>query len=297
MWIEFLKTGNHTDSGGRKHEFSPERLDAIANVNNELLASELKCGIPLTKGHKNSDDPASGWIKEIKRKGGRLIARLEDVSKDVMNQIASGSFKNVSVSLDGDKIRHIALLGADNPSVQGLDPFKYLDKSDFQASESENASIISNEDNSDDSKLFLNEIERLKSENQNYQTKLSEFEKLNRLNGFKEYVMNMNESGVPAFSNSADVDSAVDLLEVAYLYDKNSGNEGIMLEKMKGFINNTKPKVSLSEFAVKQPERGIISKFEAKNVDPERLRKHLEILDYMQNNPDLSYEQALNNIF
>jgi hypothetical protein len=297
MWIEFLKTGGHTDSVGRKHEFSPERLDTIVNVNNELLVSELNHGIPLTKGHINSSDPASGWIKEIRRKGSKLIARLEDVSKDLMNQIASGSFKNVSVSLEGNKIRHIALLGAVNPAVPGLEPFKYLTKNDFQASELDVSDMILSEDNSDDSKSLLNEIERLKSENQNYLSKLSEFETQNRLNGFKEYVMNMNDSGVHSLSNSTDVDSVVDLLEAAYLHDKNFGNDGVMLEKMKSFINNSKPNVSLSEFAIKQPERNIISKFETKNVDPDRLRKHLEILEFMQNNPELSYEQALNNIY
>jgi hypothetical protein len=297
MWIEFLKSGRHTDSGGRKHEFSPERLDIIANINNGYLSGLPNNGIPLTKGHKNFGDPASGWVKEIKRKGGRLIARLEDVSKDVMKQIALGSYKNVSVSLDGDKIRHIALLGADSPAVQGLEPFKYTEKSDFQAAESEVSDIKLPAENNDDSKLLLDEIDRLKSENQNYLSKLSELEKQNRMNGFKEYVMNMNDSGVQTFSNLTDIDSAVDLLEAAYLHDKNSGDDGVMLNKMKSFFNNNKHTVSLSEFAVKQPERNIISNFEAKNVEPERLRKHLETLDYMQNNPDMSYEQALNNIY
>lgn len=88
---------------------------------------------PLTFGHPQTDKaPAYGWVEKLKSEGGRLYANFSQVPEQVRDLVAKGHYRHVSMSLMPDLVtlRHVALLGAEQPAIDGLAAVEFADGGD-----------------------------------------------------------------------------------------------------------------------------------------------------------------------
>lgn len=117
-WVEIARTGTFTDSAGRPQTFTEADLCAIANA-----YDPKKRDCPLVFGHPKTDAaPAYGWMEKIKSENGKLFAQFAQVPEQVKEIVAKGHYRHVSMSLMPDRVtlRHVALLGAAQPAIDGL---------------------------------------------------------------------------------------------------------------------------------------------------------------------------------
>ena len=124
-WIEIARTGTFTDSAGREQTFTSGDLDAIAR-----RYDPQKRDAPLCFGHPQTDKaPAFGWVDKLKSEGGRLYASFSRVPDEVRELVAKGHYRHVSMSLMPDRVslRHVALLGAAQPAIDGLKAVEFSD--------------------------------------------------------------------------------------------------------------------------------------------------------------------------
>ena len=127
-WIEIARTGTFTDSAGREQTFTAGDLDAIAR-----RYDPQKRDAPLCFGHPQNDKaPAFGWVDKLKSEGGRLYASFSRVPDAVRDLVAKGHYRHVSMSLMPDRVslRHVALLGAAQPAIDGLRAVEFADGGD-----------------------------------------------------------------------------------------------------------------------------------------------------------------------
>ncbi|MHB8579996.1 MAG: hypothetical protein ACYDA4_09050 [Ignavibacteriaceae bacterium] len=116
MEFEILKTGKFMSSNGKEKEFSQTDLENIASSYDPAVSEA-----PLVIGHPKTNDPAYGWIENLKVTGDRLIAKAKQVVPEFLEAVKNGLFKKRSVSLTQDgKLRHVGFLGAELPAVKGL---------------------------------------------------------------------------------------------------------------------------------------------------------------------------------
>lgn len=123
-WVEVFRAGTHTDSKGRKCQFSQADLDQMA-ANHALGAA------PIVLGHPKDNDPAYGWADGYKREGDSLFARFADVNPAFADSVAAGAYRNRSVSVFKDagagwRVRHVGFLGAVPPAIDGLRPLQFV---------------------------------------------------------------------------------------------------------------------------------------------------------------------------
>lgn len=117
-WIEIARTGTFTDSAGRPQTFTEGDLEAIARA-----YDPAKRDAPLVFGHPKGDAaPAFGWAARLKAEGGKLFAQFAHVPGAVRELVAKKHYRHVSMSLMPDRVtlRHVALLGAAQPAIDGL---------------------------------------------------------------------------------------------------------------------------------------------------------------------------------
>jgi len=118
--VEVMKVGTFTDSAGRKHVFTRERLDQIAASYDPGFHEA-----PHVVGHPKDNAPAYGWVKALRRDGDSLIAG-GDLQPEFEEMVKRGLFKKRSASFYNDLggkgfyLRHVAWLGAQPPAVKGL---------------------------------------------------------------------------------------------------------------------------------------------------------------------------------
>lgn len=117
--LAIARTGHFTDSQGRPQSFSEADLDAIATSYNPKNREA-----PLVFGHPAVSDPAFGWVKSVHREGKNLFAQIAQIPDAVRQLVQDGRYKYVSMSLMPDRktLRHVGLLGAAVPAIDGLGP-------------------------------------------------------------------------------------------------------------------------------------------------------------------------------
>lgn len=118
-WVEIARTGTFTDVHGRAKTFTQADLDAIA-----AAYDPAKRDAPLVFGHPPLNAPAFGWAEKLKSEGGKLFATFAQVPGEVREIVRKGYYRRVSMSLmpDGVTLRHVGLLGAAQPAIDGLRP-------------------------------------------------------------------------------------------------------------------------------------------------------------------------------
>ena len=122
-WIEIARVGRFRDSGGGWHDFSQARLEKIA-----AGYDPEKRDAPLVVGHPATNGPAHGWITKLKVDGEKLLAFPAYVSDTIKKAVDNGLYRHVSMSLYQDGgLRHVGLLGAQPPAIDGLAPVSFSD--------------------------------------------------------------------------------------------------------------------------------------------------------------------------
>ena len=166
-WIEIAHTGTFTDSAGRPQTFTEQDLDAIARA-----YDPDRRDAPLVFGHPKSDAaPAFGWAEKLKSEGGKLFATFAHVPGEVRELVAKKHYRHVSMSLMPDRVnlRHVALLGAAQPAIDGLRAVELNDGGDaitvnFAAEDGEGDSMTIEELQRQVGQLQA-QLEALKTEN------------------------------------------------------------------------------------------------------------------------------------
>ncbi|MBQ4840063.1 hypothetical protein [Pseudoalteromonas luteoviolacea] len=135
-WYEIFTAGTHTDSNGNTQEFTAADLDSV--VTNFIPKTS-----PLVIGHPKTDDPAWGWVSDLKVEDGKLFAKAEDVAAEFAEAVEAKRYPNRSVRLEGEPgnyfLGHVGYLGGKPPAVAGM-PWQFNEESkgavfEFAASE------------------------------------------------------------------------------------------------------------------------------------------------------------------
>ncbi|AOT08249.1 hypothetical protein [Pseudoalteromonas luteoviolacea] len=135
-WYEIFTAGTHTDSNGNTQEFTGADLDSV--VTNFIPKTS-----PLVIGHPKTNDPAWGWVSDLKVEDGKLFAKAEDVAAEFAEAVEAKRYPNRSVRLEGEPgnyfLGHVGYLGGKAPAVAGL-PWQFNEESkgavfEFTASE------------------------------------------------------------------------------------------------------------------------------------------------------------------
>lgn len=138
---EIFMIGTHVDGRGNKRTFVEEDLDNIIDGFDKGVRS--RNGVPLRLGHSpdqpllaKAELPNAGIVTKLIKRGGKLIALIENVPKLIKEFIENKHFKTVSAGLLANFtdtvlkekfaliLDHVALLGQTAPAVKGLDEFK-----------------------------------------------------------------------------------------------------------------------------------------------------------------------------
>ena len=131
VWMEALKTGTFKAKNGKDVNFSTDDLDAIVSH-----YDPSKREAALVFGHPEDTHPSYGWVEKFRRTGEVLEALVKDIPEAVKTLIRKKRYKKRSLSLeaDGVTVRHLGLLGAVPPAVDGL--------ADIELSEGAKALVI-----------------------------------------------------------------------------------------------------------------------------------------------------------
>ncbi|SDB03922.1 Mu-like prophage I protein [Desulfonatronum thiosulfatophilum] len=123
-WINIARVGKFRAMNGEDVDLTPERLDKIASS-----YDPAKRQAPLVFGHPETNGPAFGWADQVRRVGDVLQAKLGNVSDQVRRVVEQGLYRYVSMSLFPDGgLRHIGLLGATPPAIDGLGEVSFADE-------------------------------------------------------------------------------------------------------------------------------------------------------------------------
>lgn len=306
MLIEVFRSGEYRDSGGNTQFYSKEKLKLIADLYNSRVAEDSSSKAPIVKGHPKSDEPALGWVDYLRCDEDILKAKVSKVDTSFMDEVKSGRYKKISVSLYNNLLlKHIGFLGAAAPAVKGLKDVEYeenyseLDDFELEENEINNSKLVK------DCKDELSEFEELKSVNNELKTKnielsdlnneynqrIEELEKNSRLQEFSSFCNQQNQSEKGLKLSPANCRLLTEILEKAYLLEKPTGEDSLV-KMIKEFSSNA-VFISLKEDFNSLPNAKR-SDFSDKNVMPDRMEMHRKILNIIQSNPKCTYEEALN---
>lgn len=288
MFVEVFKTGNHTDSSGNSHEYDAGSLDCLANNYSKRLSENPQNTAPVVEGHPRTNDGAKGWVKRLFRRGSTLLADIEIADQSFLEQLNKKIFKNISIAFDEKyELIHLGFLGAVNPAVAGLNKFQYSAVSDFDIIDSQN--LIQ-----DENQILLDEIEKLTKLNKKLEMENSDFNKLMKRKEFSEYVDSVIEKSGSKNFNKKISGCLIEILEIAMELDKYESGS-LNTERTKDIIGEIVQSAKQNEFS------GILKTFEPhlqKNIslDPTRSMLNIKTLGMIENNPELTYEDALNSL-
>lgn len=273
MWIEIFKSGEHTDSNGNKNKYSIEDLDSIVSQYNTKINESDSFEAPLVKGHPGSDEPAYGWVEKLQRKGDILYAKLKEVVPELISEIRDGRFKKISIALyDNLMLRHVGLLGAIPPAVKGLKNVAF--------SENSFSEINFNKEINNEYTELINYNEELKSQLNNILYERNKLEK--EINNYK-YNEFIDELNYNIQINNHQKEDILNLFNELNNQELTNKIKSVLISFSKNDLNKTyHDKIKINN-----------NYSEFNNVNKDRLNIHLKTLEFMNSNPELSYEDAI----
>ena len=302
MWIEIFKTGTHSDASGSTNTYSEADLEKIAEVYNSRISDEPGREAPIVKGHPKTDDPAFGWVQQLKRRGNILLAKLKELSPDFVDEVRKGLFKKVSIAIYPDMmLRHVGFLGAMPPAVKGLKPACFAEDLSFSEYEIDNSF-------SEISELYchLNDAQeknsQLAAQNSEYKERINRLERDARSKEFREFTDEIIKKNNTFFLTPAQTDTLIEMLELAHNHDtiflsgKEFSEDESMLSRLKGLFRGFGKSFLTKEFALKSNcSSGFTTEidFSNRNVSDEKLKLHQKAKELQQETPSLNYEEAV----
>jgi hypothetical protein len=235
MFVEIFKSGTHTDSAGVTREFKEEDLQNIVKKYNEKVEESNSFEAPLVKGHPKSDEPAFGWVEKLQYSTGKIIAKLKDVSATLIDEVKKGMFKKISIALYPDMmLRHVGILGAVPPAVQGMKNVKFAESTEYQEYEQK-------EESKDNVIEFQRiSIEKLKEKNEKLEAQVEGFEKKEKANIFEMSLdVQIGDGKITPAQKTVLMELYQDLHD-AMPEDKANKAMKMMMDKMEAKIDLTK---------------------------------------------------------
>lgn len=166
-WTQIARVGTFTDSSGRPQTFTEADLAAIA-----AAYTPKQRDAPLVFGHPVTNAPAFGWVERLKTEGGKLFAQFAQVPGIVRDLVAQGRYRHVSMSLMPDRVtlRHVGLLGAAQPAIDGLHAVELASADDaivieFTEPEQKESSVATMEELQQQVGALTEQVNALKAEN------------------------------------------------------------------------------------------------------------------------------------
>jgi len=132
-----FSSGTHTDSAGRTKPWTNDELDEIVANTKARAEKNLFSSAPLVVGHPKNNDPAFGWLLDVKREGDVLLAKADEktLHDEFIKGVEKGLWPNRSVRIgkgkDGLYLRHVGFLGAAPPAIEGMDAVYAADEGEF----------------------------------------------------------------------------------------------------------------------------------------------------------------------
>ncbi|MEG1201951.1 MAG: peptidase [Comamonas sp.] len=134
--LHIFKPGRWTTISGEAIEFSEADLAASARAYNPKLHKA-----PIVVGHPKTDDPAVGWAKSLTASERGLYITPEKVNPAFAESVQAGSYGTISAKFyrptDASNpvpgvwyLRHVGFLGAQPPSVKGLEEPEFAEDGD-----------------------------------------------------------------------------------------------------------------------------------------------------------------------
>ena len=125
--LHIFKPGRWTTMSGEPIEFSEADLQATAAAFNPAVSKA-----PIVIGHPATDDPAQGWIASLQATPRGLFAMPAQVDPAFADAANAGRYGALSAKFyrptDSNNpvpgvwyLKHVGVLGAQNPAVKGLD--------------------------------------------------------------------------------------------------------------------------------------------------------------------------------
>lgn len=125
--LHIFKPGRWTTMAGEIIEFSADDLQATAAAFSPAISKA-----PIVIGHPATDDPAQGWIAQLKATERGLFATPAQVDPAFADAANAGRYGALSAKFyrptDPNNpvpgvwyLKHVGALGAQNPAVKGLD--------------------------------------------------------------------------------------------------------------------------------------------------------------------------------
>lgn len=124
QWIQICRIGDFADATGKQVKIDDAFLDSVVATFNAMHHEP-----PIVIGHPETDAPAYGWTKELRRSGDFLEARLAQTNDEFEKMVERGEFKKRSAKFYTQPpiLRHIGFLGAMPPAVKGLKNIQFND--------------------------------------------------------------------------------------------------------------------------------------------------------------------------
>lgn len=170
------------------------------------------------------------------------------------------------------------MLGGASPAIEGLAPVTFVQLDD---------DIDLEYQYDDDS------VTNLIHQNKELKSKIYEYERelINR--DLIEFTSQLVDKKIVPLNQK---NSTKELLELAYDIDRNSNNEYNLLDRLKSFFHKLQFNSLQKEFATNSTTKKFGELTNAKYLLEDREKLHHTILEYMEQNPEISYNQALNNL-
>lgn len=134
--VHIFKPGRWTTMAGETIEFSEADLRATAAAFSPSVSKA-----PFVLGHPATDDPAQGWVAGLVATSRGLFATPAQVEPSFAEAVNAGRYGTVSAKFyrptDASNpvpgvwyLRHVGVLGAQNPALKGLDDPAFASASD-----------------------------------------------------------------------------------------------------------------------------------------------------------------------
>ena len=134
--VHIFKPGRWTTMAGETIEFSEADLQATAAAFSPQVSKA-----PFVLGHPATDDPAQGWVASLQASARGLFATPAQVDPAFAEAVNAGRYGTVSAKfyrpLDAGNpvpgvwyLRHVGVLGAQNPALKGLDSPAFAEADD-----------------------------------------------------------------------------------------------------------------------------------------------------------------------
>lgn len=122
-WVEVFRSGTHIAGNGVERAWTNDELDQMVANHNAATAA------PIVIGHPQVNDPAYGWVDQLKRAGNSLLAKFRDVHAEFAKAAEGGAYRKRSVRIyktpeNTFAIEHVGFLGAKRPAI-ALDALNY----------------------------------------------------------------------------------------------------------------------------------------------------------------------------